>query len=308
MAEVRETGAPGEPDVRASGAGAMLRAARQDQGLHIGALAAAIKVPQAKLEALEGDRYQDLPDATFTRALAQTVCRVLKIDPEPVLARLPTNSPAPLERVDGGLNMPFRDRPGRIDPTEWAIWRRPSFWIVAVLLGAAVVVAVIPPSWVAGVSKLAGRAPDATGSTGSVGSSALPAAVPASALAGAIVERADVMPPRASAGGESDRTIAAVSAAASGTEGVAGAAAAPVPIQGSTRLRATEATWVRVTDSRGQILLSRVLSPGEVVDFDAEPPLALRIGNAQGTQVWRHGQPVDLTAATRDNVASLELR
>ena len=45
------------------------------QGLHIAALAAAIKVAPRKLELLEADRFDELPDATFTRALAQTVCR-----------------------------------------------------------------------------------------------------------------------------------------------------------------------------------------------------------------------------------------
>ncbi|HJV61195.1 MAG TPA: helix-turn-helix transcriptional regulator, partial [Albitalea sp.] len=65
-------------------AGGIIRAARQSQGLHIAALSAAIKVSQKKLEALEADRLDELPDATFTRALAQTVCRALKIDPSPV--------------------------------------------------------------------------------------------------------------------------------------------------------------------------------------------------------------------------------
>ena len=72
----------------AATAGALLRQARQAQGMHIAVLAAAIKVSQRKLEALEGDRLDELPDATFTRALAQTVCRTLKIDPAPVLALL----------------------------------------------------------------------------------------------------------------------------------------------------------------------------------------------------------------------------
>ena len=80
-------------------AGALLRAARERQGLHIAALAAAIKIPQRKLEALEADRFDELPDATFTRALALTVCRALKIDPAPVLAQLPQGGPQGLGKV-----------------------------------------------------------------------------------------------------------------------------------------------------------------------------------------------------------------
>ena len=78
-------------------AGRLLREAREAQGLHIAALAAAIKVAPRKLELLEADRFDELPDATFTRALAQTVCRALKIDPAPVLALLP---PPPGHRLE----------------------------------------------------------------------------------------------------------------------------------------------------------------------------------------------------------------
>ncbi|HRH89477.1 MAG TPA: helix-turn-helix transcriptional regulator, partial [Rubrivivax sp.] len=82
-------------------AGALLRAARERQGMHVAALAATIKIPQRKLEALEADRYGDLPDATFTRALALTVCRALKLAPEPVLALLPQTGGKPLADVAG---------------------------------------------------------------------------------------------------------------------------------------------------------------------------------------------------------------
>src|SRR5687768_11256537 len=100
----------------ATTAGALLRAAREKQGLHIAALAAAIKVSPRKLDALENDRWSELPDATFTRALAQTVCRTLKIDAKPVLDLLPAVGGAALEHASVGLNTPFRERPGRDEP------------------------------------------------------------------------------------------------------------------------------------------------------------------------------------------------
>ena len=78
----------------------MLRAARRAQGLHISMLAASIKVTQRKLESLEADRYDELPDMTFTRALAKTVCRSLKIDEAPVLALLPRLGEQSLDRVN----------------------------------------------------------------------------------------------------------------------------------------------------------------------------------------------------------------
>ncbi len=106
----------------------MLRAAREKQGLHIAALAAAIKVSPRKLEALEADRLSELPDATFTRALAQTMCRTLKIDARPVLELLPPAPSLMLRPIGGGLNAPFRERPGREDPGLAGAALRPMLW------------------------------------------------------------------------------------------------------------------------------------------------------------------------------------
>ncbi|MDP3224867.1 MAG: helix-turn-helix transcriptional regulator, partial [Rubrivivax sp.] len=125
-------------------AGAMLKAAREKQGLHIAALAAAIKVSPRKLDALENDRWHELPDATFTRALAQTVCRTLKVDAKPVLDKLPAASSMNLEPHDTGLNAPFRDRPGREEPGLAMGAIRPMVWAAALLMGAALVVYFLP--------------------------------------------------------------------------------------------------------------------------------------------------------------------
>ena len=89
-------------------AGTLLRRARDAAGLHVAALAVSLKVPVRKLEALENDRYELLPDAVFVRALASSVCRTLKIDPQPVLDRLPQTAAPRLIRDSDGLNAPFR--------------------------------------------------------------------------------------------------------------------------------------------------------------------------------------------------------
>src|SRR6185369_657668 len=75
-------------------AGTLLRQAREAAGLHVATLAANLKVPVRKVEALEEDRYDLLGDAVFVRGLASSICRTLKVDPQPVLQRLPqTASP-----------------------------------------------------------------------------------------------------------------------------------------------------------------------------------------------------------------------
>ena len=59
---------------------------------------------------------------------------------------------------------------------------------------------------------------------------------------------------------------------------------------------------------RSQVLLSRHLKPGETVQLDGALPMRVKIGNAVATELVFRGQPLDLAASTRDNVARLELK
>jgi cytoskeleton protein RodZ len=271
-------------------AGALLRAAREKRGLHIAALAAAMKVPQRKLEALEADRYDALPDLTFTRALAQSVCRTLKIDAQPILERLPEAVDMPrLAQVSGGLNAPFRDRPGRDEPSEWTWLRRPVFWATLVVLVGAGALAFLPERLLRLPRLGAASAPalEVTVPVAAVPVTAAPAAEPATA-ASVTTEPAASAP---------DRSVSSV------VPSVGAVTSGP----GLLTLRTSAASWVEVQDANGQSLLSRSLQPGETVGVDGALPLRVTVGNAAATQVSFRGQPVDLSLNTRDNVARLQL-
>ncbi|NRF68606.1 DUF4115 domain-containing protein [Aquincola sp. S2] len=284
-----------QTEAPAVGAGALIRAARQRQGLHIAALAASIKVAPAKLEALEAGRYDELPDATFARALAQSVCRVLKIDAQPVLAQLPSSAPAALDKVDNGLNTPFRERPARMVPTEWLLPRQPALWLALLLLVAAAAFVLAPNAWwgrwlpgggdetqIAAPTTTVIETPSTTPATSAI----VPAAptvvdeVPASAVA---------LPPN---------PLPGASVPASVPPAVAGAGA---------QVRAVQASWIQAVDGRGQTLLARTLQAGETFELVGPRPYRLRIGNVRGTELLDRGQSVDLASRTRDNVLNIEL-
>jgi len=278
-------------------AGGLLRAARERQGLHIAALAAAIKVTPRKLDALEQDRYDELPDPAFTRALAQAVCRSLKIDAGPVLALLPAAGPISLENVVGTLNTPFRDRPGRDDHGLATAAVRPLIWASGVLMLAALVVMFLPQRWWGSSPTVDAPASAAAAVPAPLAAaSAVVAAVGASAAGGAVAPAAQAVAPAAS-------TV------------VETVFAAPPPLVGASAvtpaamlsIRVSETSWIEVRDGRGTVLLSRSVQPGESVGLDGAPPLRLTVGNAAGTQLAFRGQPVDLLPSTRDNVARLEL-
>jgi cytoskeleton protein RodZ len=287
-------------------AGTLLREARQAQGVHIAALAATIKVAQRKLEALEADRFDELPDATFTRALAQTVCRALKVDPAPVLALLPAPAGHRLEQVGEGINAPFRDRPGRHEPSDWSVLASPAVWGPLLLLAAAAAVYLMPAGWLASLQP----APAASSPTG-----APVVAVESAASAPAVV----LMPPTPA----TDAASPSAAEVASAPMGVAAPSSASAPAQaaprdtaaagagsgaGALQVRTKEQSWVEVQDARSRILIARMLQPGEIVALDGQAPLRLKVGNAGATDVIFRGQPVDLAPSTRDNVARVELK
>src|SRR5512140_1967919 len=104
------SGAAAPPPAAEDGvsAGTLWRRAREAAGRHVAALAVSLKVPVRKLEALEADRYDLLTDAVFVRALAGSICRNLKIDPQPVLERLPQMAAPRLAGASDSINAPFR--------------------------------------------------------------------------------------------------------------------------------------------------------------------------------------------------------
>jgi cytoskeleton protein RodZ len=297
-----------EPGHNPSGeltAGGMLRQARQAQGLHIAALAAAIKVTPRKLEMLEADRFDELPDATFARALAQTVCRTLKIDAEPVLAKLPLPPQMNrLEHVTRGLNEPFRDRMASVEGFDRSVVLRPVVWGPALLLVATIVVYLIPPGTWRLPNLLPAGGPASAPAAAEVVTATVPAAAPPASETAASAPAAEVES-AAPAGSAVVETVH--SAPPPGEEASVPAAATAAP-KGSLVLRASSESWVEVRDAAGQVLLSRSLLAGESVGLDGAMPLRLKIGNAEGTEVSFRGKPVELTPFVRDNVARLEVK
>jgi cytoskeleton protein RodZ len=296
----------------AESAGSLLRAAREKQGLHIAALAAAIKVTPRKLDALENNRWDELPDATFTRALAQTVCRTLKIDARPVLDLLPAPGASTLENVAGTLNAPFSERGSHPGGAVGAAVR-PMVWAGALLLVAALVVYFVPSAvWTdlldrAGETTATAAAPAFPASDATAG---VPAAEPAPAsivlppIDAASAAASAAAPPAAAASAVALSPVAAGSAAAP----AAGAAAAPVAVSAdAVQLLAVQASWVEARDAQGRVLVSRLLGMGERLALEGELPIRLVIGNAAGVELSFRQQRVDLPALTRDNVARLQL-
>ncbi len=292
------------------GAGELLKQAREAAGLHIAALAVLLKVPVKKLEALESDRLDLLPDAVFIRALASSVCRALKIDASPVLARLPQTDAPKLTYQGAGINTPFRSPGDGRGPSLWAQVSRPAVLAGLVLVLGALVLIFLPVIKT-GLNEvksevLAPRvtAPETVDSTAEkTASLSLPTNVPAAS-----------MPPTASA------EVATLAQTEPGTtssfkaltEGMASPTfvVTPKPPSDSDVIMFTAKgqSWVEVTDAKGQVVLRRVLNAGETTGTAGVLPLKVVVGSANETQVQIRGKAFDLNAVAKDNVARFEVK
>lgn len=300
--------------------------------MHIAALAVSLKVPVKKLEALESDRFDLLPDAVFVRALSSSVCRTLKVDPAPILALLPQTLAPRLAQTTSGINTPFRapsDGPG---PSLWDQMSRPAVLAVLALLLGAVVLIFLPDiqrhSGLGGISRTesadAGTVPVPVVATSAetvvVNPPVIEPSITSSGPAGTAATSAsgpvDNMP-KVMAAAPPVTTPAAVSVASSSAP-AAVAAGAPVAsalaptVQGAATgvvtFKADGPSWVEVTDARGAVPLRKILVAGEAAGASGALPLTVIVGRADATHVQVRGKVLNLAPLSRDNVARFEVK
>lgn len=303
-------------------AGQQLRQAREAAGLHVAALAGALKVPVHKLEALEADDYASFSDHVFMRGLASSICRTLGLAPQPVLDKLPRSTAKGFDAQRMYLNAPIKERAGKSGggmTPGGGVSRKAIGAVIVLLLGAAAVYfmpsgmldrggaeegATVTSQPVPAVPAL-----DATAPGTAVPAAAAPAAasisdVPAAALP---VAPADV--PVAAAPAAAAPAAAAPAASAPAVAESVPAAAPVLPGQAPLAFSATASSWVQVKDARGAVVLSKTLAAGESAQVVAQLPVQVVVGRVDATTLQVRGQAFDLAAAAQGkNVARFEVK
>ena len=301
-----------EPSPQPS-AGALLRAAREAAGLHIAALAVSLKVPVKKLEALETDRFDLLPDIVFVRALASSVCRTLKIDPEPILARLPHTTATHLKTDASGINVPFRASRDGSGLPFWDQLTKPFVLAVLALLLGVLVLVFFPFTQRIEVT-------DAPRSEVSAVSNSRPTPTPTpQATENPVPVPVEVAVPVQSPNLAASGSVAApamnpVSVASAASMQSPAATALPVTVPGSGAttglvvFKARGPSWVEVVDASGVVQLRKTMANGDVIGASGVMPLSVVVGRADTTEVQVRGKPFDLTRVAKDNVARFEVK
>ena len=262
---------------RGPSAGQMLRAMREAAGVDAALVASALKVTPQKIDALEAERYSELPDLTFARGLAAAFCRAFGEDPAPVLARMP--SAAPTLHATGNANQPMQGGSGMGSEISPVVFPRPLLWAVGALLLAALVIWLLPPRPDAGTTEpLPAPAPVITQPEHTV---QLPPALAAST--------AEVVEAAAS-------VASAASEAASAAPQPASAASSQAAASGKLLgFEALEEVWVEVVDANERVLVTRTIAKGQRVNVDEGAlPLSVKVGRRDAVRVTVRGKPYDL--------------
>ena len=286
-------------------AGTLLRNARLAQGLDIDALATTLKVSTQKLQALEQDRFDLLLDPAFVRALASSVCRMLKLDPAPVLQRLPPITAFKMTSQNRGINTPFRTReagPGSLLRMQFS---RPAILLgLALLLGALVLIFLPLIQQEVARYRAEGRGMATKREPLEPVFRAMPGTsetlVASGASAASSNSARDPQPPPASQ--------AFMTTPASLPPLLEPAIGAETGANPTVTFSAKNETWVKVTDTNGVVVLSRTLHAGESAVASGALPLMVAVGRADALQVQVRGQAFDLSAIAKNNIARFEVK
>jgi cytoskeleton protein RodZ len=259
----------------ATGVGQELAAAREARGLALADVAQQLKFSPRQLEALEQERFDALPGATFARGMVRSYARLLKLDPEPLV-----------ERVAGRFEVPDSNRLAAryhqpVPFSESA--RHSTFAYLGISAGVLALVGAVAFGWhQERTAALKASATVAKAAPREIKRSPVPIqAQPAVAPAEPVIEEKKAVVP------SEDKL--------------------PAAAPGGHRLvvRSEEEAWIEIRDSADRLLLSSLNPAGGERVVRGRPPYSLVIGNASHVQVLYNGKPVNLAPHTRSDVARL---
>lgn len=265
-------------DAALTGVGAELARAREAQGLALAEVAQQLKFSQRQLEALEAERFGDLPGATIARGMLRNYARLLKLDPEPLLERIALRLGTPdASNLAARFSQPVPFSDGS---------RRATLAYLALSIAVLAVVGAVGYQWhqertAAQRLPFVKAAPQA------------PAPQPAPLAAAAPVQVVEPPPPVAQQ--EQPKPIVEKAAAKPGVHRLV--------------IRCEEEAWVEITDGTGRSLVSSLNPAGSERVVQARGPFELVIGNARNVRLMLDERPIDLARhiGRHSDVARLKL-
>lgn len=318
--------------------GRRLRLQRQAKGWEIERVATQLHLRPKAVEALEQDRFDDLPGPVFVIGYLRNYARLVDLAPEPLIdayrAAHPSEEPA--------VHWVRRDIPTKPEIGSGNIVvRLISLGLTLALIGLLVLwwqnrpepfpdsgttgldspgLPVLPPDEPAGEAlgledpeREAGGIPEATAETeADTKALALPPPRETDTDLGAGTTSALPLPPPpapvASETGESSAPTTASVAAPNTSESTEETAAAPTESpRPEVVLSFSGTSWIDVRDAAGKVILTGEMHKGDRRVVQGDPPYSLVIGNAAAAAVTVGEKKLDLSARGRGGVARFTL-
>ena len=262
-----EASEPTEP-APPSTTGGQLRAARMAAGLSVADIAEVLRFSAHQIEALERDDYAHLAGSTLVRGMVRGYAKLLKINPEPLLAGLVSTIKSSAADVRAPTNIGVADK-------ATTVTRLSRGAVIAMAIFALLFAAV------AGYVYVMNDEPLVKAVITAESMQTAPLAPPV--IAPAIVSNQTVdMPPTALPVAEP--VIAPVNKLMIDFDGL---------------------SWVEIADASQSIVFRGEFPKGTHQVVDGKPPFQLWIGRASSVRVSYGDRVIDLKPHSRDNVARM---
>jgi cytoskeleton protein RodZ len=266
----------------AAGVGETLARARAALGFTVVDVALQLKFAPRQIEALEQERFDQLPPGMFSRGMVRAYARLLKLDPEPLVERIAGR----VASTDNASAVAAAPRPIPITDSS----RRGNLVYAGLSLAVLGVIAAVLVEWQrerveAGRMKFvaAAQAP-------------LPAAPAAQPAADQQVASLQPLAPAATASPETPTAPRAERAPVRRADG-----------RRRISIQFDRESWVEIKDGGGRTLLSQLNPAGTAQELEGRPPFELIIGNAQHVRLSYDDRPVDLAPHVKVEVARFTL-
>ncbi|MEQ1590842.1 MAG: RodZ domain-containing protein [Thiobacillaceae bacterium] len=260
--------------------GAILRQAREAQGLTVQEAATRLRLMNRQIEAMDADDFSVLGQPVFARGFVRNYARLLGLDHAALLQQMGGDSSEPVEVVQAAL----------IEVSgSWLS----SPWLLAVGLGVLLLITVPIALYVwlnsgdEEVTATAHRRPSVT-------------AVPALAV---VPKSAALLPVAAPPVLPVVEPVPVTPAAPQ----VETATVTPPASKSEMHFEFAADAWVEIRDATGRMVHRQMNPAGSSADVNGQPPFNLVIGNAAQVRMTYNGRPLDLAPFIEIKVARFSL-
>jgi transcriptional regulator len=285
------------------GFGAVLRAAREAEGISVGDMAVQCRLAVTQIRALEEERLENLPEPVYVRAFIRGYAHALKIDPAPLVDDYMMRCGRRGAAVEVG-QLPNRS------PSREAVFHEPPknrtlkavlFVVLAALVGGGI--------WAVYTDQFASlhtssEAQKVESGANEAKETKTPAAEPAESAAAPSDAAPETQPaqPSAPAAAQAQPTPSAAPAQPAPAASAQPPAAAPVLHKVEFRLGAG-ASWVQVIAPNGRNVVASEMRPQSVQAYEIPKGSRFTIGNAGVVSLTIDGEVYPLDGVVRNGIA-----